>query len=89
MLSQFNCNKICDYFKKITKEEEMLSKSIADMTIYVEVAQSSSFIDFTRRYNEVISNINLDVAKKSGLTSIKKYRRYGGQVKIKLDWLNS
>lgn len=35
-----------------------------------------------------MSNADLNVAKKLGLTSIKRYQRYTGQVKIKLDWLH-
>ena len=36
-----------------------------------------------------MSNTNLDIAKKLRLTSIKKYWRYTGQVKIELDWLHN
>ena len=35
-----------------------------------------------------MSDANLDVTKKLGLTSIKKYWRYAGHVKMKLDWLH-
>ena len=34
-----------------------------------------------------MSNIDLDTTKELGLTDIKKYLRYAGQVKIELDWL--
>ena len=39
----------------------------------VEIAQALSFIDFEKKYILVMSNVDLDVAKKLGLTDIKKY----------------
>ena len=69
------------------KEEEMLSGSIADTTVLAEMAQVSSFVDLTERYNWVMSNANLDVVKELELTGIKKYWRRAGQVEIELDWL--
>ena len=35
-----------------------------------------------------MSDADLDAAKKLGLTSIKKYWRYAGQVERELDWLH-
>ena len=55
------------------REEEMLSKGIADTTVPAEVAQLLSLLDFARRYNWAMSNANLDEIKKLGLTGIKKY----------------
>ncbi len=51
----------------------MLLESIADITTLVEIAQALSPIDFAKKYNLIISNIDLDVVKKLGLTDIKKY----------------
>lgn len=34
----------------------------------------------------IMSNVDLDVAKKLGLTNIKKYQKYSQQVEMKLDW---
>ena len=34
-----------------------------------------------------MSNVDLDVAKKLGLTDIKKFWRHAGYVEIVLDWL--
>ena len=58
---------------KKAREEEMLSEDNANMTSPVEIVRVSSFVDFARRYNWVISNANLDTIKKLGLTDIKKY----------------
>ncbi len=70
------------------REEEMLSEGIADTTALAKVARISSLVDFAGRYNWVISNADLDAAKKLGLTAgIKKYWGRAGQVEIKLDWL--
>ena len=55
------------------KEEEILSKCIANMTAQAEVAQVLSLIDLLRRFNWAMSNIDLEVAKKRRLTGIKKY----------------
>ncbi len=55
------------------KEEEILLENIADMTASAEIAWVSSLVDLTGRYNWVMSNPDLDVAKKLGLTGIKKY----------------
>ncbi len=38
-------------FSENIREEEILLKGIADMTIPAKVAQISSFVDFARRYN--------------------------------------
>ena len=65
----------------------MLSKGIANITAPAEVAQVLSFIDLAGRYNWAMSNIDLDVTKKLGLSGIKKYWRYVSQVEIELNWL--
>lgn len=44
-----------------------------------------SFVDLTRRYNWAISDNNLDVVRKQGLTTMKKYWRHAGLLKMKLD----
>ena len=56
-----------------TKEEEILLNNIADIIAPSKVAQVSSRINFAGRYNWVISNIYLDIAKKLRLTGIKNY----------------
>ena len=58
--------------KKARKKKTLL-EDIADTTALVEVAQVSSLIDLAKGYNSAISNINLDIAKKLGLTSFKNY----------------
>ena len=55
------------------RKEKTLSKDIANTTALVKVAQVSSLINLAGRCNWAISNIDLDVAKKLGLTRIKKY----------------
>lgn len=73
MSYQYNCNEIYDYFKK-AREKEKLSKDIADTTALVEMAPTSSFINFAGKYMWVVmSNLNLNTAQKLGVTSIKKY----------------
>ena len=68
-----------------TKEEEMLSDDIIDTIAPAEVTLISSLVDLAKRYNWVMSNADLNVAKKQGLTSIKKYERNDGQVKMEQD----
>lgn len=46
-----------------------------------------SFIDFTRIYKLIISNVNLNIAKKWKLTYIKNYFQYINLNKIDLDYL--
>ena len=70
------------------KEEKMLSEGIANTSTAVKVARISSFINLAGRYNWAMSNIDLNVAKKLGLTSIKKYWRSAGQIEIELDGLH-
>ena len=73
------------------RKEEILSESIANMTAPAEMAQVLSLIDFAGRYNWVMSDVDLDIAKELGLTGIKKYWRYIGQVEMELnglyDWI--
>ena len=55
------------------RKKEGLSEGIVNTTMPAEVARASSPVDLTRKYMWVISNANIDAAKKLGLTSIKKY----------------
>ena len=48
-----------------------------------------SSVDLIGKYRWVISNANIDAAKELGLTGIKKYWRYAGQVEMELDWLHN
>lgn len=50
--------------EKARNEEKMLSEGIADLIMPAEVFQVSSLIDFARRYNQEMSNADLDTAKK-------------------------
>lgn len=52
-----------------------------------KMAQTSSLVNITGRYKQKINNIDLNAAKKLGLTGVKKYQRCIGQFEIKLDWL--
>lgn len=51
----------------------MLSKNIANTITLAKMIKVSSFISFIKRYILIMSNTNLDIAKKQKLTSIKKY----------------
>lgn len=51
------------------------------------MAWASSPDNDAERYKWVMSNTNLDAAKKWRLTGIKKYWRCAGQGEIELDWL--
>ena len=66
----------------------MLLESIADTTVPAEVAQVLNFVNFAVRYNWAMSDANLDIAKKLGLTDIKKYWRCASQVEIELEELH-
>ena len=55
------------------RKKKRLSEDIANTTTLAKVTQASSSIDFARKYIWVMSNANLDVAKKLRLTNIKKY----------------
>lgn len=59
--------------EKARDKGRMLLKNIADTILLMKVARASSFIDMSRIYNWGISNADLDVGKKPGLTNIKKY----------------
>ena len=73
--------------KEKAMKKERLLESITDTTAPAEVAQALSLIDLAGKYIWVMSNANMDAAKKLGLTDIKKYRRRAGQVERELDWL--
>ena len=55
-----------------TRKKEGLSKSIVDITVLAEVAQSISVVDLIGKYICTVNNVDLNTAKKLGLTSIKK-----------------
>ena len=55
------------------REKKRLSESIADTTTSAEMTQALCFVELAGKYMWVINNINLDAAKKLGLTGIKKY----------------
>ena len=60
-------------------------KDISDITTQTEVVQVLSFMNFAGRYIWAMNNADLDTIKILGLTSIKKYLKHAGQVKLKLD----
>lgn len=64
-----------------------MSENIINTTILTKVAQELSLINLTRRYIYTMSNVDLDAAKKQRLTSIKKYWKCTGQIKLELDYL--
>lgn len=69
------------------RKKKVLLVGILDTTAPTGMSQASSLIDFDKKYNWAMSNADLDVVKKLGLTSIKKYWRRVGQIKIEFDWL--
>lgn len=70
---------------KKTREKKKLSRNVANTIVQAKLAQASSFVNFARRYKWAINNIDLDEAKKLGLTGINRYWRRDGQVKMRLD----
>ena len=69
-------------------KEKKLSEGPADTTVLGEVGQASSLVDFTWKYRQAISNVDMDAAKKLELTKMKKYWRHAGQVPMELGWLH-
>ncbi len=67
--------------------EKKLSEGPADTTAPAEVAWTSSPIDLAWKYRWAMSNVDMDAAKKLGLTEVKKYWRWAGQVEMELDLL--
>lgn len=55
------------------KEKEKLSDNIGYTTMLTEVIGASSPIDLISRYGWVKSISDVDIAKKLGITEIKKY----------------
>ena len=55
------------------REEETLSEDITNTTVPANVAVILSLVSLTGRYNKAMSDIDLDIVKKLGLTGIKKY----------------
>lgn len=72
--------------KKPRKIED-LSISITNSATRAKVAQVSNLVYLVERYKQIISNIDLDATNKLKLTSINKYKKYTGSVKMKLNWL--
>lgn len=56
---------------KKAQEEEKLSKCIVETTLPAKMARASSLVDLARIYKWAMSNVNLDIAEKLGLTDIK------------------
>ena len=55
------------------REKEKLSEGPADTTTPAEVAQASSSVDLVWRYRWVMSKVDMEAAKKLGLTGVKNY----------------
>ena len=55
------------------KNKELLAIKNTDKTAMTEVAKMSNAINFGSKYNWVISNTNIDVARNLKLINIKKY----------------
>ena len=73
--------------KKKSMEKEGLSESITNIIAMTEVTWVSSFVNFAKKYMWTMNNADMNVAKKLGLTSIKKYQRRARQYEIELDCL--
>lgn len=58
---------------KKSKEKKKLSENIANIIMLIEVTKVSCLLDLVKRYEYVISNVNINAANKLGLTHIKKY----------------
>lgn len=58
--------------KKIKKEEKLL-EDIINITPSADIAQAITSVDLTLKHQWLISNANLDIAKKLGLTKVNKY----------------
>ena len=52
------------------------------------MAQAASHVDLAERYKSAINSVDLNIAKKLGLTGIKKYERHVGHAEIEQDWLH-
>lgn len=68
-----------------SRKKEKLSEDIMNTNVPTEVAWVSSSVDLIWRYKSVMSNPDLDIAKKLELTGVKKYWRHAGQVEMELD----
>lgn len=66
--------------KKDRKNRELLVIENKNKTAMVKVAKVSSVIDLGNKYSWVISNINIEIARDSRLTSIKQYWKCIGQI---------
>lgn len=55
------------------KKKKMLSEHTVDTTTLTEIAQTSSLVNLGWRYKQVMSNADMDAAKKFGKTGVKKY----------------
>ena len=58
--------------------EKKLLKGPVNTTALAEIAQPLSPIDFTWRYRWAMRNVEMNAAKKLGLTGVKKYWRRAG-----------
>lgn len=72
---------------KRRREKKLLTIKNANKTGMAEVAKVMSGIDHGNKYNQVINNANIDVARNQRPTSIKKYQKYTSQIKDKVDQL--
>ena len=68
--------------------KKLLAIKNADKTAMAEVAKVLSAIDLKSKHSWAISNSDMNVARDLGLSNIKKYWRYVGQIEDKVDWLH-
>lgn len=73
--------------EKGKKNREPLAIENANKTVMAKFAKVSSTINLFNKYNEAISNADIDLAGDLVLTDIKKYQRYAGQIQNKVDGL--
>ena len=78
--------------KKTQKKERQLVVRNTDKIAQIEVAKTSSLIDFDGKYMWAISNVDIDATRNLGLTDIKKYQRLASQIEKKVnelyrDWI--
>lgn len=66
---------------------ELLAIENINITVIAEIAKVLSIINLGNKYNEAISNTDIDTAKNLGLIDIKKYWRCASQIQDKVDGL--
>lgn len=59
--------------KKSRKNKQLLAMKNTNKTIIAELSKLSSTIDLSSKYPQIISNVDMDIARNLGLTNIKKY----------------